>query len=219
MNKQKIFKNFLWLVYPAAVLLFVAITGNILMGESPVGWAGLMNKRFKIESDSQRSVRLTQKINYLKSVSTSVVEEDLRTLTEAVPISKPVLQVVASMKWAAALSGATVESYRSVTIGEIKEASVAAVESERNLVRQETTLTVSSIDQLVQFLENLEKLLPLSNVAGVSYTNGTVAVTVIPSWSPLVRAAAEIDKPITDFGVKLSGVKKKLEQYSLSPGL
>ena len=68
-------------------------------------------------------------------------------------------------------------------------------------------------------LENLEKLLPLSKVVGVNYTNGKAVVTVIPNWSPLVRAAAEIDKPISDFGAKLSDVKEKLGQYSLSPGL
>src|SRR3989344_4260622 len=206
------YKNWMWLLYPVIVGVFVVVSANYLWSNrQELMQAANSGKGAETEA---KIAALRGKLGVLSRVDTAREKADLEYLAKAVLPNKAIWLVVNQLKGAAAEAAVTLTSYRAASGGDIREASdsAAQVEPDPGLVL-EVTVSGAALESLARMLASLEKRLPLVRVIKVEYANGSAVLTVEGAWEPWKKA--EGDTPLPDFRPAVDEAKQKLSGFAL----
>ena len=202
-----------WAVYPVLVGLFILFTVKSVIDAKSFGWSQTRERQKRVAEEQQTVSRLEAKLAILRKLSEDEMEADLSELITAVPVSKQLFAAVAQVRMAATVSGIKLEKY-SAQVGDIREATVSAQKANSDALQLAVLLNVFDLHQLREFLEVLERQLPVARVTEVEFGGKSgVRVTVKQGDSPWVKSGATVDQPLPDYQSKLLQVKNKLELY------
>ena len=202
-----------WAVYPVLVGLFILFTVKSVIDAKSFGWRQTRERQKRVAEEQQTVSRLEAKLAILRKLSEDEMEADLSELITAVPVSKQLFAAVAQVRMAATVSGIKLEKY-SAQVGDIREATVSAQKANSDALQLAVLLNVFDLHQLREFLEVLERQLPVARVTEVEFGGKSgVRVTVKQGYSPWVKSGATVDQPLPDYQSKLLQVKNKLELY------
>lgn len=193
--------DWLWVVYPVAVLGFILVTANYFLLDST-----RLNKFFgtdqKLDQDLQKISELKQKIQSLNSVNVDKANEDLTVLVKAVPPAKKVWTLVSELQLAATAAGVTVDNYKGGT-GKVNEATGEADLSGSDFLVQ---IKLDSYTQIPVLLEQLEKYVPMVRVNEVKFSLTEAEIKLEGASVPWQRVAADT-KPIPNYMVSVNAAK------------
>lgn len=199
-------KKWLWLGYPAAVLVMVVVSSQFLLFDQSK-WTSLLTDRQKVADQQTQIAELKRKLGILSTVDIAQETDRLKLLVNAQPPKKAVWSLVSEMKSAATGSGVIIDGYKGGA-GGVREASGSADES---LVLK-VQAHVSDVTKMGKFLTSLYNKLPLARINTLTWTDGQVEMEIESAWLPW-QAVAKSDSPLPDYKAEVTAVSDKLSGF------
>lgn len=200
-------KRFLWLTYPVIVIILIIFSLNFFVSGNL--WAGLTNKKAKVEANRIQITKLTKKLTMLKNVNLSKVNDENNYLKTLVPTSKQVPMLLTEIYQSATAAGVLVESYK----GSVLEVTATASGEKMSL---DVTFIVGDVDKLHALLEQLEHRIPLIDITKVSFTLDKTVITVSGLWYPVLQFTPSLNYTITDPAPIIEDINSKLSKYMVT---
>jgi len=196
-----------WLAYPVVVgIAAIVVAGQILgsggaAGKLRSGWTEVQEHRARVE-------KLTARLGTLEKVGEVEADEDLKILLAIVPATKQLLPVISGLRVAVAKTGVGLEGY-SAAGGDIKGG-----KGSQNL-RVDVSVA-GGWPEIVQFVGETERLLPMRRVVEASFTGGKARVVVEGRWAPLAKVVDVGVKEVPDYRANLSQALAAVGGYELA---
>jgi hypothetical protein len=211
---EKIVKNWLWVLYPVVVLVFLLFSTNYLFGANS-RMQDFLKRQEKVDDEQGQISELKKKLIVLNSVDPEKAKLDLAELLKAVPASKKVWVLVSELKAAAVDSDASVSAYTGRG-GQVKEASESAV-VDTEVLGLDVEYNVGLFTDLVKVFENMEKMLPLIKIAKVNMDENMFKVSAIGAWANWVKVSGDANIPLPDYVSAVNKAKEKIAENSELP--
>ena len=206
-------KAWMWLVYPLAVILVVAVSANILFGKLGL-WSTLSARQDKVNQAADTATQLRTKLAKLQAVDLAAQHQNLDYLLQVLPSNKNLPVLLAQIQQAASASGAVFEGFRG-KVGEVAASESATPTSDK--LELEVTLQVGDINQLQQTLSTLETGLPLVKVTQIKLASGRAILLVQGLWAGLAGLPAGAQYAVADTTVDISNLRDQLKAYTSLP--
>jgi len=183
------YKALLLLSITIAIIVALSLTiGRVMFGQ-------VMLVRAEINSLSQSTKTLTQKLEILSQYDLDLARKQAQSAVNAVPSDTPSLPILLSLRTIAANHGVAINDFQ------VSEKSETKQSTQKSLNIQ---LSVSGeLTSVLQFLDQIKNYPPLMRVTAAQITvSGTSALTrvqISSSWGPLPQSLGKRDSPLDPF--------------------
>lgn len=203
-----------WLSYPVIVAFLVAFSFNVLFNEGEL--TRLSTDSNEVAAQAAKVAVISQKVAALETVNVSILNEQMEKLVLAVPVTKPVWQMVSNINYAASSSGSVVDGYKS-SVGSLKVATTSAV-LESGLM-MDVEYSVADFPTLIKLLGGFESRLPLIVVNKLDMSAGKAMVSISSLWKPGTVVSQMGDTPLPEgFSERIKTAVDKLSQFEFTEG-
>lgn len=205
-------KKWLWLGYPAAVLVIVVVSSKFLLFDQSK-WTSLLTDQQKVAEQQAQIAELKRKLGILSNVDIAQETDRLKVLVNAQPPNKAVWSLVSEMKSAATGSGVIINGYKGGA-GGVREASGSAeatAGSDESLILK-VQAQIDDMTKMGKFLTSLYIKLPLARINTLTWTDGQVDMEIESAWQPW-QAVAKSDSPLPDYRAEVAAVSDKLSGF------
>jgi hypothetical protein len=199
---SQLIREFKWVAYPVAVLLFVLLTIKFLVGKP-----GEILTQKSITESAQIVSQLKSKLDFLNSLDQSKTLEDLGWLGGVVPTDKEIGIIISQLRYTSGLANSQLLAY-STKLGD-----VASTGSGEFVIS--ANFAVPDMPSLVQLISSLNSSLPLVSISTVRFAAGSASFEINGAWFPLVSHQARIEDALPDYTQALSDLKSRLGGFTL----
>lgn len=215
--KAKKLKRWYWLWYPAVVVVVVvgSSTGVLFGG---VGlWQRITSRSQDVSRQAEIIANYKKKMAVLEKLDGGKLEKDLLYLSDVVPYSSRVWEVISLARSSGDEVGMRLVEWKAYG-GEVVGDVLASSSPIANISSTGQTMTglydTSEIAELMNLLLSLERRLPLIGVKRVVYQSGKTQVDLEGIWSSYVRVASEINSELpVDTQSLVDKIRRALAEY------
>lgn len=187
-----------WLMFPLFVGVVILISyGWLVAGPNQI-WQKLWVDQEKVKAAEIEVARLKSKLDALSRVNVADQREILAALEKATPSQMRPMLLIGEMTVAASESGVVIEKYK--TGGDRSQ-------------QLEVSLQTGDAGKLIEWINHMEKWIPLVSIVRMSYTGGQAEVTVEQMWKGFVASGARPEDELPEMGERTKAVMSKISGY------
>lgn len=168
--------------------------------------------RQEVATTRQQIQTLASNISFVGSLSDDTLNQDLKTVSEALPSEKSFIGILNSISDSAVKSGVLVDDY-TFNLGVISGADTPATVSETLSPTQITIVVEGSLSDITSFLKELEQKTPLTQVQNVSFARGSATVILTYYYKPFSRISFDDTAAIQPFPKSTTDLIKQLDSW------
>ena len=189
-------KKWSWAAFPVLVVTIVLFSSQwLIVGPNQI-WQKLWLTGREVKTAEVEVAKLKDKLDKLNGLDVAGQKEILERLEGAVPSQKRMELLIWEVSQAASESSVAVERY-----------GVGSGETQQLL---EVTLRTADAGRLVNWVNNMERRLPLVKIVSINYKEGRADVTVEQVWKETIVSRAEAADELPDIREKIRDVLEKL---------
>ena len=188
-----------WIVFPALVGITVVFSSRWLIAGPDQIWQKLWLTSGEVKTADAEVAKLKNKLAILNGVDIVGQKEVLSRLETAVPSQRRAELLIWEVTAAASESGVAVERY-----------GAGGDETQQFL---QVTLRTDDAVRFVDWVERMEKWLPLVTLVNVNYKEGRVEVNLEQEWKATVVSNAKPEDELPETAGKVRETLQKLSGY------
>lgn len=184
--------------YSSTLILIIIITCVLLLFQFILPqleqWFSI---RSEIIATRERTETINDNIAYLNALDRNMLNAQVKTATTALPAEKHFGTIVNALNTAAFRSGVTFQDY-SFQVGHVSATTSQFSDPQLKGVSPITLSVIlnASVSETRQFLTEIAKLLPLSEVTAIDGADGSITVTIDFYYKNLPKVTLRDDQPI-----------------------
>lgn len=187
-----------WLMFPLLVGVTIVVSYSWLVAGPNQIWQKLWVDQEKVKAEEAEVAKLRSKLDILSRVNVESQREILDRLEKVVPSRMQTMLLVGEMSVAASESGVVMESYKTGNGGPQQLG---------------VTLQTGDAGKLIEWINNMEKWIPLVKIFRIDYGGGKAEVVVEQAWKELEVSGARPGDELPEISGKVEKVMREMGGY------
>ncbi len=192
-------KKWGWLGFPLLVGVGIVVSYGWLVAGPDQIWRKLRMNGEEVKVAEVEVAKLKSKLDKLNWMDVAGQREMLNRLEKVVPGQIQFMLLIGGVNQAASESGLRLEKYK-----------VGKSETRQVL---EVSLQTGDVGKLIDWINNMEKQLPLVRIVRISYREGRAEVVVEQMWKEFGITGAKPEDELPETGERVKDILSKLGEF------